>query len=306
MQNTTRSIGTLHEGPLHAGLKAWYAQPGDQVEANVDGYIVDIVRCEAPFPNGVLIEIQTGSFRAIKAKLAALVAHHPLRLVYPVAWEKWIVKEGQSQRTAEDVLRRKSPKRGRVEQVFDELVSFPRLVGQAGFSLDVLFIREEEVRCRGGRSWRRRGWVTRERRLLEVVGQQRFETVADMAALLPAGLLEPFTVTDLGRALGLSRRLAGKMAYCLREMGVLERRGKRGRAVLYGRADGAYEADVSPETGSPRLATHNSEPSLLRREGRLATPLPFDEPDVRAYVDTLFLEGKLEQVPLPESWSIEG
>jgi hypothetical protein len=244
MQDTTRSIGTLNEGPLHAGLKAWYAQPGDHVETNVDGYIIDIVRGDAPFPNGVLIEIQTGSFAAIKAKLAALAVHHPLRLVYPIAWEKWIVKQGgkgpgaspgQSQRG-----RRKSPKRGRVEQVFDELVSFPKLLTVTNFSLEVLFIREEEVRCRGGRrSWRKGGWVTRERRLLEVVGRQRFETVADMAALLPTSLAEPFTVADLSRVLGLPRRLAGKMAYCLREMGVLEQVGRRGRAILYGRADGA-------------------------------------------------------------------
>lgn len=34
--------------------------------------------------------------------------------------------------------------------------------------------------------------------------------------------------------------------------------------------------------------------------------LPFDEPDVRAYVDTLFLEGKLKPVSLPEDWIIQG
>ncbi len=39
---------------------------------------------------------------------------------------------------------------------------------------------------------------------------------------------------------------------------------------------------------------------------RVAVPLPFDEPDVRAYVDTLFLEGKLKPISLPEDWAIEG
>jgi len=34
--------------------------------------------------------------------------------------------------------------------------------------------------------------------------------------------------------------------------------------------------------------------------------LPLDEPDVRAYVDTLFLEGKLKPVSPPEDWTIEG
>jgi len=34
--------------------------------------------------------------------------------------------------------------------------------------------------------------------------------------------------------------------------------------------------------------------------------LPFDEPDVRAYVNTLFLERKLKPVSLPEGWAVEG
>ena len=34
--------------------------------------------------------------------------------------------------------------------------------------------------------------------------------------------------------------------------------------------------------------------------------LPFDEPDVRAYVNTLFLEGKLKPISLPEGWAVEG
>ncbi len=35
-------------------------------------------------------------------------------------------------------------------------------------------------------------------------------------------------------------------------------------------------------------------------------PLPFDEPDVRAYVNTLFLDGKLKPVLLPEGLDVDG
>ncbi len=35
-------------------------------------------------------------------------------------------------------------------------------------------------------------------------------------------------------------------------------------------------------------------------------PLPFDDPDVRAYMDTLFLEGELRPVSLPPGWRVEG
>ncbi|HZY42608.1 MAG TPA: hypothetical protein VFF59_11490, partial [Anaerolineae bacterium] len=37
-------IGTLRETDLHAALKRHYARPLDQLEANVDGYVVDILR----------------------------------------------------------------------------------------------------------------------------------------------------------------------------------------------------------------------------------------------------------------------
>ncbi|MEE8392015.1 MAG: hypothetical protein V3S14_14635 [Anaerolineae bacterium] len=228
-QEIAREIGTLNEKPLHAALKKWYAQKGDQLEVSVDEFVVDIVRGD------LLVEIQTTNFAAIKRKLAALTSHHPVRLVYPIAREKWIVKlakDGNGQ-----LGRRKSPKRGALEHVFGELVSFPHLLSNPNFSLDVLLIQEEEVRRYDGkRGWRRKGWVTHERRLLQVVDHRLFETPADMAALLPPGLVEPFTTSDLAAAIAKPRWLARKMAYCLRQMDAIAPVGKRGNAILYVRA----------------------------------------------------------------------
>ncbi|MEJ2211578.1 MAG: hypothetical protein P8129_21435 [Anaerolineae bacterium] len=220
-------IGTLNEKALHAALKEWYAEPGDRVEVEVEGYFIDLVRGE------LLIEIQTGGFASIKRKLLALTEAHPLRLVYPIAHEKWIVKlDGDGQRFS----RRKSPKRGQVEDVFSELVSFPRLITRPNFSLDVLLIQEEEARVHvPGRAWRRRGWVTHERRLLDVVGRHTFETGPDLARLLPADLCGEFTTADLAAAIRRPRWVAQKMAYCLRKAGLIEAVGKQGRSILYTR-----------------------------------------------------------------------
>lgn len=224
-------IGSLNEKPLHRALKEWYAQPDDRFEVPVDGFVIDVVHGD------LLVEIQTASFSAIKRKLAALTPQHPVRLVYPIAREKWIVrlaKDGNGQ-----LGRRKSPKRGALEQVFGELVSFPHLLSNPNFSLDVLLIQEEEIRRYDRkRRWRRRGWVTHERRLLQVVDNRLFETPADMAALLPAGLAEPFTTSDLAAAIAKPRWLAQKMAYCLRKMGVITAIGKRGNAILYHKQTG--------------------------------------------------------------------
>jgi hypothetical protein len=220
----------LNEKPLHAALKAWYARPGDELEVSVGGFVVDIVRGD------LLIEIQTGNFSSIKRKMRALVQDHPVRLVYPIAREKWIVrlaKDGSG-----GVLgRRKSPKRGAVEHLFGELVRLPRLLAHPNLALEVLFTQEEEIRRYDGkRAWRRRGWVIEERRLLDVVDCRLFETPADLASLIPSDLAEPWTTADLAAAIGQPSWLARKMAYCLRKMGAVEAMGKQGNAILYVRA----------------------------------------------------------------------
>jgi hypothetical protein len=215
-------IGLLNEKPLHAALKAWYARPGDRFEAEVDGFVIDIVR------EDLLLEIQTGSFASIKSKLTRLVRSHRVRLIYPIAREKWIVKSKEGGAT-----RRKSPRRGRVEDLFTEMVSFPQLLTSPNFSLEVLMIREEEARrYEGKRHWRRKGWATEERRLLDVVDRRHFEQPADWLALVPEEL-QSFTARDLAAAIDVREGLAQKMAYCLREAGAVHWIGKRGRANLY-------------------------------------------------------------------------
>jgi hypothetical protein len=219
-------IGLLNEKPLHAALKKWYAEPGDQFEVPVDGFIIDIVRGD------LLLEIQTRSFASIKSKLTKLVRSHQIRLIYPIAQEKWIVQLATDDGRA--ATRRKSPKRGRVEDLFRDMVSIPRLISSRNLSLEVLMIREEEARRYAGRrKWRRRGWVIAERRLLEVVGRRLFDKPADRLALLPEGF-EPFTARDLAEAMAMTLELAQKMAYSLREAKLVKLIGRRERANLYG------------------------------------------------------------------------
>lgn len=218
-------IGLLNEKPLHASLKKWYAQPGDRFEVDVDGFVIDLVRGD------LLLEIQTGNFASIKSKLAKLVGSNQIRLIYPIAQEKWIVRLGRDDRSRP--TRRKSPKRGRVEDLFLEMVSIPDLVSNPNWSLEVLMIREEEARrYEGRRHWRRRGWGVEERRLLEVVGRRLFVEPADWLAFLPKGLTS-FTARDFAEAMDIGMELAQKMAYVLRKAGLVELMGRRGRANLY-------------------------------------------------------------------------
>ncbi len=221
-------VGLLNEKPLHAALKVWYARPGDQLEVAVDGFVIDIVHDE------LLVEIQTGNFASIKAKLKKLIGTHRVRLIYPIAQEKWIVKPAKD--GSSSMTRRKSPKKGRVEDLFWEMVRIPQLMVNCKFSLEVLMISEEEVRrFVGKRKWRSKGWATVEHRLLEVVDRQLFETPADWQALLPPKMVS-FTAKNLAEALGVRTQLAQRMAYCFRKANLIKVNGKRGRAHLYSKA----------------------------------------------------------------------
>lgn len=220
-------VGTLGEKPLHAALKRWYARDGDRVEEPVDGFVIDLVR------DGLLIEIQTRGFSAMKRKLTQLLDRHAVRLVHPIPAEKWIVKVDAA---GEILSRRKSPKRGEAVDLFGELVSFPELMARDGLTLEVLLTHEEEVRRRDpDRAWRRKGWVIEERRLLDVVARHPIDSTAGLAALLPMALAPRFTTADLAQALGRQRRLAQQMTYCLRRAGVIEAEGKVGNAIVYSR-----------------------------------------------------------------------
>jgi hypothetical protein len=220
-------IGTLRETRLHAALKAWYSQPGDLSEAKVAGYIVDLLRGET------VIEIQTHNFAALKRKLARLVERGPVRLVHPIAAERWIVRLRPDGQTVES--RRRSPRRGHDWEIFTELVSLPDLLAHPMFSLEVLLIQEEEMRCPAPRArgrWRR-DYRVFDRRLLAVVDRVVLAEPVDCLRYLPDLLPQPFTNLDLARAAGQPRHLAEKLTYCLRRMGVLEAAGRRGRAVQY-------------------------------------------------------------------------
>jgi len=243
-----RDYDQKQETSLHAALKHWYTRSSTGVlEEYVDGYRIDIV------VDDTLIEIQTRSFAKIKAKLYHLVENHPLRLVYPTPQEKWIVRVDPVSRQVID--RRRSPKKGRIADVFSELVSIPGLVAHPNFTLEVLLIRAEEVLTPAGSthdghqsgrrpSWRRKGWQVADRILLEVIQSHVFTHPDDFLSLFPSTLDDPFTARDLARHSSMPLRLAQKMVYCARKMELGQLVEPRRRGWLYCRGT-AYQSNNS-------------------------------------------------------------
>jgi hypothetical protein len=222
----------MTEYSLHAGIKKWYSALGGQVEVKVDDFVVDVIK------DKLLIEIQTGNLSAIKKKLDKLLLTNHVRLVYPIAKVKWIA---YASKTGELLRKRRSPKRGKIIDLFIEMIYFPDLINNQNFSFEVLLIEEEELRCEDGKgSWRRRGVSIKDRKLLRVFDRVVFEDRTDFLKILPDNLGMSFTNRVLAKELGISIKLAQKITYCLRKMNVLTIDGKKKRELLFRVPNGEY------------------------------------------------------------------
>lgn len=222
----TYGIGLENESTLHSDIKNWYRIAGDRLEAKVDGYIIDIVR------NNILIEIQTKNFAAIRPKLRKLLVNHPVRLVYPVAVELIIKKISPIDRTV--LNSRKSNKKGKTTDIFDELIRIPDLIGHENLTIEILLIREEQMRCDDGKgSWRRKGTSIIDKRLLEVLEKKVLNEKKDYLDLLLEYPDTPFTNKHLASQLGIPINKVRKITYCMRKANILKEAGKIGNAFLY-------------------------------------------------------------------------
>lgn len=224
-----RGINIKNEKSLHSDIKEWYSAPGDRFEVKVGNFIIDILRGD------LLIEIQTGNFSSIRKKIKKLIKDHRVRIVYPIPSEKWITlldAEGGG-----IISKRRSPKKGIVEDLFGELLAMPDIVLESNFSFEVLMVKVEEIRLNDGKgSWRRRRNSILDRQLLEVESSMSFNSKEDYADLLPENLPPEFTNKDLAAISGISAARSGKMTYCLKKMGIIKEKGKIRNELIFERA----------------------------------------------------------------------
>jgi len=223
------AFSSRRESSLHSAIKKWYYIEGDKLEAKVDGFIVDIKRGD------LLIEIQTSNFSSIKPKLSHLLSKHKVRLIYPIPKQKWIIH--RSTATGETFGRRKSPKKGRLTDLFNELIRIPNLFAKGNLSIEVLMIETEETWINNGKgSWRRKGASIEDKKLIHVYETETFENKTDFLKIMPKNLPNPFSNRNLAESLGIPINQSRKITYSLRKIGTITHVGNNRNQMLFTRS----------------------------------------------------------------------
>lgn len=226
------SIGTLSERSLHAAVKLFCEPDVTQHEISLGRYVADICGEEG------IIEVQTGNFHQLRAKLGAFLPECPVTVAYPLPRAKqiqWLDAE-----TGELLRQRRSPRRGTAWDAFAELYRILPYLTHPNFRLRLLLLDVVEQRHVSKKN--RKGYSRLDQLPLRPLEPGTIETIAlrcpgDYAALLPEALPKEFTTSDLSKAAKIPLETAQTALRVMAEVGAVRRAGKRGNWVVYEKND---------------------------------------------------------------------
>ncbi|MCL2069969.1 MAG: hypothetical protein FWH19_03155 [Treponema sp.] len=217
------------ESSLHRSLKFQYSGEGGSTETLTGAYV-----CDACTSKGELIEVQTGSFGPLREKAKNLTQSARLRIIHPIIVKKQIElydKNGRKLRT------RKSPRRGSIWDLFKVLIYAPELPLLKNLTVELALVDVVEKRVDDGQgSWRRKGVRIDDRFLGAWHRSVSLKGLKDYGQFIPFRKNESFTVRNLAEKAGINAALARKTLYALAKIGLVEKTGKKGNALIYRRA----------------------------------------------------------------------
>lgn len=219
-------IGTLAERKLHIILKHFFEPNAINHEIKVGTYYVDILN-----DNGI-IEIQTGNFQALRKKLAYLLEISKVTIVYPIAFNKWLI--WLNKETGEVTQKRKSPKTGTKYQIFYELYKIKQLLTHPNLRLEVLLLNIDEYRYLDGWSIDKKRGSTRFERIPQAIIEQiSINSVSEHINLIPDNMSESFTSKNFQKASALNLRNSQIALNVLKYIGTIEQAGKDKNCIVY-------------------------------------------------------------------------
>ena len=218
------NIGTENESSLHRSLKYCYAKKGATETARA-GFV-----CDAIGAGGEAVEIQTGNFSSLKNKIPALVKNGKVRLVYPVIVNKTIELYNTRGKL---LLRKRSPRKGKIWDIFKQLIYVPLFVRTRGLIIELIFVDAIERRRDDGKgSWRRKGISITDKILENRRDGIVLKKKADwLKYFLP--LKGECSAKSLAKAASIGYVTARKTLYTFEKAGFILKIRKEGRSWIY-------------------------------------------------------------------------
>lgn len=223
-------IGLLGEKALHSALKYYYEPDASCHEREAFGFVADILNEEG------IIEIQTRNLFAMKRKLGVYLEQTRVTLVHPIVRARRIIY--MDPETGELSRPRLSPKRGRAEDAYSELVHIREALAHPNLEIVIPIVDAEEYRVRdAGKRKRRGGNADLKYELLptELADEIVIEAPRDHLRFIPPELAEReggFTAAELARGIKLPYRAASAICAAMLAAGALERE-RSGRSYYY-------------------------------------------------------------------------
>lgn len=182
-----------------------------------------------------IIEIQTGNFDRLRAKLSVFLPVARVTVAYPIPHTRQLITLDSA--TGEIVSSRKSPKTGGFFHAFTELYKIKSLLTHPSLSIRLMLVDVDEYREIIPKSRRNRRGVARlERVPVALFGEMIVGGEAGYVALVPDSLPDAFSSRDFAAATGLRLYEAQRALNVLAFTGAVQEAGKSGRMKLYGNA----------------------------------------------------------------------
>ena len=221
-------IGTLGEKTLHAVLKNYFDENENNHEIKIGSYVSDIKNDTG------IIEIQTGSFNKLRKKLQMFLESENVTVVFPIAKIKWLLWINEE--TGEVTKKRKSPRRGRVHDIFNELYKIKGLIKNPKLKICIVMLELHEYRYLNGWSEdKKKGSRRCDRIPIDILDEIYLNSIQDYEKFLPelTGCKIPFTSKDYKAYTGLSMKSAQTALNILTFLGVIYRVTKYKNMILY-------------------------------------------------------------------------
>lgn len=227
-ERVENGIGTLGEKRLHKILKRFLEENEENHEVKVGTYFADILS------GNMITEIQTGSFRPLREKIAYYLENTPydITVVRPLPYVKTVCMVERE--SGELLSRKKSPRRTRPRDILRDWYYLAEFLSNPRFALRFLLLEEDEYRMtkKKTRRWGKESELY-ERIPTALLDEELYEYQSDYLKFLPEDMPAEFSAAEYGKRAKLHGYAIYSALKLLEAVGLVEKGEKKGRSYIY-------------------------------------------------------------------------